>query len=247
MNAVWTPSPNFAKGRKGFTPIAIVIHIMQGSLSDTDSWFGTPKSKVSAHYGISRAGVVHQYVAESDTAWHAGTVDAPTWRLITTGANPNLYTLGIEHEGQTGDPWPETLYATSATLVGELAARWAIPLDRDHIIRHAEIRHAKHFCPGRGVDLDQLIERAKSAATSATNNNFVGVIGSVTARSRLNIRRGVPNTIAGVVRVADQGAVLGTVGWTSAGESVNGNSHWYRDADGNYLWAGATDQPTPTV
>ncbi|MDB4913540.1 MAG: N-acetylmuramyl-L-alanine amidase, negative regulator of AmpC, AmpD [Gemmatimonadetes bacterium] len=247
MHADWTPSPNFAKGRKGFSPIAIVIHIMQGSLSDTDSWFATPKSKVSAHYGISRTGVVHQYVAESDTAWHAGTVDAPTWPLITTGPNPNLYTLGIEHEGQTGDPWPEALYATSAALVAELAARWSIPLDREHIIRHAEIRHAKHFCPGRGVDLDQLIARARNAVTLATNNTFVGITGSVTARSRLNIRRAAPNTIADVARVVDAASVLSTVGWTSTGESLHGNSHWYRDGDGNYFWAGATDQPTPMV
>ena len=35
------------------------------------------------------------------------------------------------------------------------------------------------------------------------------------------------------------------VGWTSNGPSVNGNAHWYKDADGNYLWAGRTDKPIP--
>jgi hypothetical protein len=45
---------------------------MEGTLAATDSWFLTPESQVSAHYGVARDGRIHQYVGESDTAFHAG-------------------------------------------------------------------------------------------------------------------------------------------------------------------------------
>ena len=31
------------------------------------------------------------------------------------------------------------------------------------------------------------------------------------------------------------------------GEQVDGNANWYRDVQGNYFWAGATDTPEPAV
>jgi N-acetylmuramoyl-L-alanine amidase len=75
----WIGSPNKWAGRKGYRPEAVVIHIMEGSLADTDSWFGSSASKVSAHYGVGHDGTVHQYVQEMDTAWHAGRVNQPKW------------------------------------------------------------------------------------------------------------------------------------------------------------------------
>jgi len=100
MEIIFKPSPNFVTGRQGYTPIAIVIHIMEGTIGGTDSWFGSPKSQVSAHYGVGTNGEVHRYVLETNVAWHAGRVNNPTWKLIKTGGNgyvinPNLYTVGI--------------------------------------------------------------------------------------------------------------------------------------------------------
>jgi hypothetical protein len=45
-------SPNFTRGRKAFKPEAIVIHIMEGTLSGTDSWFASKASQVSATVSI---------------------------------------------------------------------------------------------------------------------------------------------------------------------------------------------------
>jgi N-acetylmuramoyl-L-alanine amidase len=149
---------NFRKGRHGFEPTAIVIHIIVGSLGSAGITFGDPRSSVSAHYGVGKSGLVHQFVNEADTAFHAGIVVRPTWKLIDPQANPNLYTIGIEHEGQPQDIWPDEQYASSATLVREIAARWKIPLDRDHIIMHREIRASK-TCPGL-ADIDRLIREA---------------------------------------------------------------------------------------
>src|SRR4051812_28530968 len=95
---------NFSGGRAGFRPEAIVIHVMDGTLAGTDSWFNDPRSRVSAHYGVGKAGQVHQYVKEIDAAHHAGVVNAPCWPLIKRGhsgsgfINPNFYTIGVEHE-----------------------------------------------------------------------------------------------------------------------------------------------------
>jgi N-acetylmuramoyl-L-alanine amidase len=247
MNARWLGSPNFSTGRAGFRPEAIVIHIMQGTLEDTDSWFGATRSAVSAHYGIGRDGEIHQYVEEGDTAWHAGRVDSPSWRLIKSGVNPNLYTIGIEHEGHTGDVWTDELLDTSSSVIAEVATRWGIRVDGDHVVPHASIYSPKSFCPGTGVELGNLIAVARGKVGTRPPSNFVDMAATVTTRTAVNVRKGVSNTHGDVVRVVPANTNLDVVGWTSAGESVHGNSHWYGDADGNFLWAGATDQPVPTA
>jgi N-acetylmuramoyl-L-alanine amidase len=136
LPTTWIGSCNKTAGRSGFRPDAIVIHIMEGTLAGTDEWFNDPESKVSAHYGIGRNGQVHQYVREGDTAYHAGRVFGSTWSQLRVGVNPNLYTVGIEHEGQEGSDWPDDLYQASAELVAAVGGRWGIPLDRAHVIGH---------------------------------------------------------------------------------------------------------------
>lgn len=159
---IWKGSPNFIRGRGGYRPEAVVIHIMAGTLTGTDAHFANPASQVSAHYGIGKQGQIHQYVKEEDTAFHVGTVDRPTWALIKPGVNPNLYCIGIEHEGQATDIWTEELKAASASMVRDICQRWQIPIDRDHIIGHYQIRASKPNCPA--VDkriIDEIIARAK--------------------------------------------------------------------------------------
>jgi len=241
----WIGSPNFSPGRAGYRPRAVVIHIMQGTLAATDSWFGTTRSQVSAHYGIGETGRVHQYVQEGDTAWHAGRVATPTWPLLKPGVNPNLYTIGIEHEGWSGRQWSEPTMRTSASLLAELAQRWGIPLDRQHVIRHCDIYALKPFCPGPGVDLDALIRDAQERLTVTPTHNFVPSVGRTSATTRVNVRGGAPATSAPLVRTLSPGTGIDYVGWTSNGESVHGNAHWYRDANGDFVWAGGTAQPGP--
>ena len=167
MNITYLKSPNFFAGRKNYTPIAIVIHIMEGTLDGTDAWFQNQDSKQSAHFGIGKTGEVHQYVLQSDAAWHAGRVNAPTWKMIQLSndtnkpgyINPNFYTIGIEHEGDENTDWTNEMYQSSSYLIAAIAKRWNIPIDRDHIIGHHEIYSLK-TCPGTKVDLDKLIQMA---------------------------------------------------------------------------------------
>ena len=244
LPVTWVGTPNRHKGREGFRPEAVVVHIMEGTLASTDSWFGTTESRVSAHYGVARDGSIHQYVGESDTAFHAGRVWKPKWRSIKPGVNPNLYTIGIEHEGSGESEWPDTMYDSSAKLIAEVCTRWSIPIDRAHIVGHREI-YGRKTCPNDVVDLDRLIAMAKSAAVKPDRFNFIPQAGAVRTRTALHVRRGAPTTATPVVRTAEPNEVLDYVGWCSNGMSVNGNSHWYRDQDGNYFWSGATSHPTP--
>jgi len=162
MNIIQKKSSNFWVGRKGYRPEAVVIHIMDGTLPGTDSWFANPTSQVSAHYGIGKSGEVHQYVQENDAAWHAGRVNAPVWKLIRPNVNPNLYTIGIEHEGKPDEGWTETMKQSSATLIREICQRWQIPIDRDHIVGHFEIFSKKPNCPATNKRiLDELVTLAR--------------------------------------------------------------------------------------
>lgn len=244
MAIQWIGSPNKDKGREGYRPEAIVIHIMEGTLKGTDAWFSNEESGVSAHYGIGKTGEIHQYVGESDRAWHAGRLVSPTWRLLKAEVNPNWYTIGIEHEGTENTPWSDALYKASAGLIETICRRWAIPCDRDHIIGHREIRTDK-TCPGLEVDLDKLVDMANDVHQSPATFNFVKKPGIVQTCVDLNIREKAPTSAAPLVRTVKSGRKLPYQGWTSNGLTVNGNAHWYKDADGNYFWAGATAQPIP--
>jgi N-acetyl-anhydromuramyl-L-alanine amidase AmpD len=246
MTAIWkgAHSSNFQAGRpNGHRPRAIVIHIMDGSLVGTDSWFNDRASGVSAHYGIGKAGTVHQYVRETDTAFHAGTVVRPTWPLLKPGINPNYYTIGIEHEGfgGPGTSWPKGMLEASVALVGDIARRWGIPLDADHIIPHRAIRATKPHCPGRGVDLGAYLAHVAAAPRAAEPAEET--IASFTARivSNAYVRR-EPRRDTVPLRTLLPGDGFPVVA-VARGEDVSGNDRWLRNPAGEYLWAGNTDRP----
>lgn len=247
MDIISVQSPNLTRGRKGYHPEAIVIHVMEGTLSGTDTWFGSGKSQVSAHYGVGVNGEVHQYVQETDTAWHAGRVHFPTWKLIKPAGtgnfiNPNLYTIGIEHEGNESSEWTPAMYSADAELVASICQRWNIPLDREHIIGHREIYSLK-TCPGTVVSLDNIIALARRYMGVPDPADIVASEGTVVTSVNLNLRRNAPTTRAPLARLALSGTHLDYVCFTDKGENVKGNSRWYKTADGIWFWGGgAVDQ-----
>jgi N-acetylmuramoyl-L-alanine amidase len=151
---------NFRAGRpEGFSPTAIVIHISDGCLASADAWFHNPEARVSAHYIVAKNGTIHQYVKEEDTAYHTGAPVNPTWKLLRPGVNANWYTIGIEHEGKPEDAWGDEQYQASAELVADIARRWSIPVDADHIVLHREI-HGDRSCPGFVFDRETLLAKS---------------------------------------------------------------------------------------
>lgn len=156
MSVTWIGSPNFSGGRMGFKPSKIVIHWMAGTMAAADATFQNTQRQTSAHYGVEDT-KVHQYVRESDTAWHSG-------KWLT-----NLQSIGIEHSAQPGRNASDATYRSSGQLVAEICKRWGIPLDRAHIIKHSEVIPTQ--CPGT-VNLDRIISEAKSYL--ANEDEFMG-------------------------------------------------------------------------
>lgn len=148
-----------------YKPVAVVMHVMAGTLAGTDAWFNDPRAKVSAHYGIGKKGEIHQYVSENMKAWHAGVVSNPKVPLLKNAAgvwvNPNEWTIGIEHEGTGTAESPLALYISSARLLADICKRWSIPLDRQHVLLHRELYGVKP-CPGV-LDVDLILRLANLA------------------------------------------------------------------------------------
>jgi hypothetical protein len=110
---------------------SIVIHDTESSYASAISSFQNPTAYASAHYLIRASdGLVTQLVQDKDTAWHAG------------NKSVNMHSIGIEHEGyaiKAGTWYSEPQYESSAQLVKYLAAKYRIPLDREHVFGHSEV------------------------------------------------------------------------------------------------------------
>jgi N-acetyl-anhydromuramyl-L-alanine amidase AmpD len=113
---------------------AIVIHDTEGRFVGSVRALQNASREASAHFVVSRRGQVVQLVPVADVAWHSGN---SRW---------NLHAIGIEHEGWADRPrsYTEAEYRASAKLVAYLAHRWGIPLDRRHVIGHAEVPDPHH-------------------------------------------------------------------------------------------------------
>lgn len=149
MDIVWKGAHqnNFEKGRKGKKPQHIIVHWIVGTLKSADATFQNPNRIASAHFGVG-PNAIHQYVADGDTAYHAGDY------------NTNLESFGIEHEGGPELPIAEAVYENSAKLIAHLSETYDIPLDRTHIKGHKEVSKRGTQCPGT-LDIDKLISMAK--------------------------------------------------------------------------------------
>lgn len=184
---------NYTLGRYGYSPEAIVIHLMDGTLAGTDAWFRNPNAKASTHYGIGKKGEVYQWVEESNMAWGNGRVDKPTWKLIKPNANPNLYTISIEHEGVSGHEWTPEQYESLADLVIQISERWNIPLDESHIIVHSEIYAKKPNCTGSGFDKKHLLQMVKPEVPDLRNSLVKGDLSpAIFWVDNNNVAHGIP-------------------------------------------------------
>ena len=125
----------------------VVIHTMVGTAASASSHFFNPASKVSAHYGVLLDGSIWHWVDENNTAYHAGNYAM------------NQRSLGIEHEdnGDYNGPRTDALYTTSAKLVKDICNFYGISIDREHIIKHSEVKATG--CPD-ALDIDRIIREA---------------------------------------------------------------------------------------
>ena len=144
----WMQTRNYSRGRSGQSVVAIVPHISCcASIGAIDNTFGPYSSrKVSTHYAVSDS-AVHQYVAESDTAWSVG-----NWVW-------NCKTISIEHVGTVEDPPSYKCLDRGARLMAEIAKRhgWERLELGENVRLHREF--AATACPAN-MDYEWEIDRA---------------------------------------------------------------------------------------
>jgi hypothetical protein len=108
----------------------IVIHDTEGYWDTAMQLVQDPKY-LAWHYTVRSAdGHVAQHVLTQNVGWHAG-----NWYT-------NAKSVGIEHEGFLAAPdawYTEAMYRSSARLVKYLAAKYDIPLNRQHILGHDNV------------------------------------------------------------------------------------------------------------
>jgi N-acetyl-anhydromuramyl-L-alanine amidase AmpD len=108
----------------------IVVHDTEGGWEGVINLVQDP-AYVSWNYSLrSTDGHIAQHVKAKDVAWHAG-----NWYV-------NAKSIGLEHEGFLAFPdswYTEAMYRSSARLVTYLAAKYGIPLDRQHILGHDNV------------------------------------------------------------------------------------------------------------
>lgn len=105
--------PNRTKGGQESVN-GVVLHIMQGTLDGSDSWFRNSVSQASAHFGVGKKGQIYQWVDTADRAW-AQAAGNTTW-------------LSIEHEGFAGDVLTATQLAATAKVIAWAQKTYKFPL-----------------------------------------------------------------------------------------------------------------------
>lgn len=160
----WKGSPNHWVGRDNNTVVAIVDHIMQGTMESTNGWFKNRRSDVSAHFGVAKDGRIWQWVRVPDAAWGNGIPESPDLSLdwladgLKKNINPNNLTVSIEHEGNTGDTFTEQQFQSTLWLHKYLISTYRIMPDRKHIIGHYQISaRSRANCPGTGFPWQRLL------------------------------------------------------------------------------------------
>ena len=152
-----TPSANHNERPEGVEIDSLVVHCI--SLPERDHSSKVPAAlfmnrfdfeeypqlrsleglKVSCHFMIDRAGIVHQFVSCLDRAWHAG-VSAGMMR-----SNFNDFSIGIELVGDVYTPYSQQQLHTLKQLILNLQKRYPLK----YAFAHSEIAPGRKTDPGQ--------------------------------------------------------------------------------------------------
>lgn len=181
----------------------IVIHNTETSFQEALTLFSTP-TYTTANYVVSSVeGTVAEMVRPQNVAWHAG-----NWYI-------NSHSIGIEHEGYAavGGFWyTENMYKSSAALVKYLAAKYNIPLDRQHIIGHDNVpgltpaaQKGMHWDPGTYWDWNHYFDLMGIDLSRSQGDGSSDVI-TITPSDKTNL------TAESGQKITDDGVTLPSAG-----------------------------------
>lgn len=136
-----------------YTVDRVIIHVVQGSYRTALKVFKDPAHQAATHYVVRKDGHVAQMIRELDVAYQAG------------NRAYNERGVGIEHEGFVDRPedFTDEMYESSARLTAGICERYAIPVDRKHIIGHVEVPGTDHTDPGPHWDWDRYMKLVRAA------------------------------------------------------------------------------------
>ena len=152
------------------TPRGVMSHVMQGWQATMVRWARErPRvTRKSAHFTIGRNGRVVQHVPIRRQAWHAGRLDPgapPRWSLLPAGANPNDHAIGIEHEGFSGEPWPEPQVQATIRVHRWLFAELGLVPSPETVIGHFMTAPASRAAdPGPTWPRDRILDALREAS-----------------------------------------------------------------------------------
>ena len=96
--------------------------------------------QVSAHYLITKSGLIKQLVGEDKRAWHSGT---SYWGGIT---DINSRSIGIELDNSGATSYPSLQMLALLNLCKDIMVRWSIPNWR--VLGHSDVSIGRKVDPG---------------------------------------------------------------------------------------------------
>ena len=147
----------------------IVNHITEGYMPGVLDYMTRTDTNVSAHFLITRAGKIYRQTGLEHGAWHCLSRTPSSTIVKSRVAPPNLYTVGIEHEGMvkytngrlTEEQYKATFEAHKYIIEQyEKTFNMKFPIDRQHIIGHYETDTVNRSIndPGREFPFARLIK-----------------------------------------------------------------------------------------
>lgn len=161
--------------RNGYKPLAIVLHIQEGTNSSSLSWWASGNADASSSVMVGRDGSVLSIIPPEHGPWTNGDVKSPSVKgqaLLNriNGANPNVVTLSIEAEGY----YQQEATDKQLQAICWQVAEWMIKYDltSTNLYRHADINSVTRAnCPGAYYD---NVEAALKG-TSVSRPTFSGL------------------------------------------------------------------------
>ena len=102
-------------------------------------------TSVSSHFLICRNGLLSQFVALDQRAWHAGV------SVFEGRENCNDFSIGVELEGTDEQAYTEQQYQALAALTKTLKQRYPL-ITEDRVVGHCDIAPGRKTDPGAAFD-----------------------------------------------------------------------------------------------
>jgi len=151
--------PKGTQGRNGHSIVGVGVHISGARWASNLSWIQNPSSNASYNCIVRRAGSKMLLVPERNAAYSHGRVNRPSWPLLKSGVNPNLYTLSIARTGSNQNEWTEKQMDSTVEVIMYWSEKYGFPPRWPYVFGHFHIDSVNRaYCPGEEF-FEELLKR----------------------------------------------------------------------------------------